>query len=91
MTATQGGVGVLLAGGRGVRMGAEVPKALVHLEGRTLLAYAIATLRACVARVFVVTPESLDLGAQGVDVVRDRGLGGVRHGRPSGGRVGPQR
>ena len=62
MTATQGGVGVLLAGGRGVRMGAEVPKALVRLEGRTLLAHAIATLRACVARVFVVTPESLDLG-----------------------------
>jgi hypothetical protein len=55
-------LGVLLAGGRGVRMGADVPKALVRLEGRTLLAHAIATMRACVARVFVVTPESLDLG-----------------------------
>ena len=62
MTATQGGVGVLLAGGRGVRMGAEVPKALVRLEGRTLLAHAIATLRACVARVLVVAPETLDFG-----------------------------
>ena len=54
--------GILLAGGRGVRLGAAVPKALVELDGVTLLDRSIATLRECCDDVIVVAPVSVELG-----------------------------
>lgn len=55
--------GIVLAGGRGERMGAALPKALVELEGVTLLDRAMATLRECCDDVIVVAPAVVDLGA----------------------------
>jgi molybdopterin-guanine dinucleotide biosynthesis protein A len=56
-------LGVLLAGGRGRRLGAGIPKALVPCGGRTLLARAQATLDALCDTVVVVAPHDLDLPA----------------------------
>lgn len=64
MSATHGRLGLLLAGGRGVRLQAGVPKALAPLGERTLLAHAHATLAACTERVLVVAPHDLALGAE---------------------------
>ena len=41
-----GTLGILLAGGRGTRLGLGVPKALAPWAGGTLLSHALATLRA---------------------------------------------
>jgi len=71
MSATHGRIGLLLAGGRGVRLGAGVPKALASFGDRTLLAHALATLAACTDRVLVVAPAALDLGAVGAARVPD--------------------
>lgn len=54
-------LGVLLAGGRGMRLGAGVPKALAVCAGRTLLARALATLEACCDRVVVAAPAHMTL------------------------------
>jgi molybdopterin-guanine dinucleotide biosynthesis protein A len=54
-------LGVLLAGGRGRRLGLGVPKALVMLGGRTLLARALETLRALCEDVVVVAPAAMPL------------------------------
>lgn len=54
-------LGVLLAGGRGARLGAGSPKALVACGGRTLLARATATLEALCDTVVVVAPRELEL------------------------------
>jgi molybdopterin-guanine dinucleotide biosynthesis protein A len=62
-------LGVLLAGGRGRRLGAGIPKALVPCGGRTLLARAQATLDALCDTVVVVAPHELDLpGASAVRI-----------------------
>jgi len=54
-------VGIVLAGGRGRRLGADVPKALVRLGGETLLERAVATLGAACGPVLVVAPASMQL------------------------------
>ena len=64
-------LGVLLAGGRGTRLGAGVPKALVPCGGRTLLARARATLGSLCDAVVVVAPHDLDLPVPRSDRVDD--------------------
>jgi molybdopterin-guanine dinucleotide biosynthesis protein A len=54
-------LGVLLAGGRGTRLGAGIPKALVVCGGRTLLARALSTLAAVCDDVVVAAPRELEL------------------------------
>ena len=53
--------GIVLAGGRGVRLGLSVPKALAELAGRTLLERAVTTLRVACGDVVVVTPPGFDV------------------------------
>ena len=54
--------GMVLAGGRGVRLGAGIPKALVELDGIPLLDRAIDTLASCCGQVIVVAPRGIELG-----------------------------
>jgi molybdopterin-guanine dinucleotide biosynthesis protein A len=56
-------LGVVLAGGRGSRLAAGVPKAHATLLGRTLLARAVATLETLCDAVVVAAPADLPLGA----------------------------
>lgn len=58
-------LGVLVAGGRGTRLGLGVPKALAPFAGSTLLARALATLRAVCDDVVVCAPAALELPAEG--------------------------
>ncbi len=68
--------GVLLAGGRGQRLGAEVPKALVRVGGTTLLERALATLAEVCDEVVVAAPRTLDLPVPaGARRVCDEGRG----------------
>ena len=80
-------LGVLLAGGRGTRLGAGVPKALVSCGGQTLLARATTTLERLCDSVVVVAPLEMELpvsraarvddppGAQGPLAAMVAGLG----------------
>jgi molybdenum cofactor guanylyltransferase len=71
-----GPLGILLAGGRGERLGLGRPKALAELAGETLLARACAALRAVCAEIVVVAPADLELPApQGARRLLDPGLG----------------
>ena len=54
-------LGVLVAGGRGERLGLGAPKALVQVGGMTLLARGLATLAACCDQVVVAAPAGLEL------------------------------
>ncbi len=54
-------LGILLAGGRGTRLRAGVPKALAMCAGRTLLARALGVLESCCDRVVVVAPSKMAL------------------------------
>lgn len=55
-------VAIVVAAGAGVRMGAAVPKALMPLAGRPMLAWSLEALRACarVRAVVVVAPPGLE-------------------------------
>ena len=55
-------VAIVVAAGAGVRMGAEVPKALMPLAGRPMLAWSLDALRASprVGAVVVVAPAGLE-------------------------------
>jgi molybdopterin-guanine dinucleotide biosynthesis protein A len=64
-------LGVLLAGGRGTRLGTGIPKALVVCGGRTLLARAHATLAASCDEVVVVAPREMDLPLMRAERVDD--------------------
>ena len=64
-------LGVLLAGGRGTRLGAGVPKALAICGGRTLLARARATLGMLCDTVVVVAPRDMELPVPRADRVDD--------------------
>jgi len=64
-------LGVLLAGGRGVRLRTDLPKALVPCAGRTLLARAHATLAALADQVVVVAPAEMALPVAGGERVAD--------------------
>jgi len=54
--------GIVLAGGRGERLGMGRPKAGVELAGSTLLERAVRVLAAACDDVLVVAPSGLDLG-----------------------------
>jgi molybdopterin-guanine dinucleotide biosynthesis protein A len=54
-------LGVLLAGGRGARLGGDAPKALVVCGGRTLLERARVALREVCDEVVVVAPATMSL------------------------------
>jgi molybdopterin-guanine dinucleotide biosynthesis protein A len=64
-------LGVLLAGGKGTRLGTGIPKALVVCGGRTLLARATATLESLCDLLVVVAPRELELPALRADRVED--------------------
>ena len=64
-------LGVVLAGGQGVRLGREAPKAELMLAGRTLLARARVTLEALADVVVVSAPLELDLPSAGASRVAD--------------------
>jgi molybdopterin-guanine dinucleotide biosynthesis protein A len=74
---------VLLAGGRGARLGLGLPKALVILGGRTLLERAQATLALACDEVLVCAPRDIGetLGLE--SFVAD----GIEHGGPLAGLV----
>jgi molybdopterin-guanine dinucleotide biosynthesis protein A len=65
-------LGVLLAGGRGERLGLGVPKALVTLAGVTLYERALTALAGACARVWVAAPAAMTLPvvATGAEVTR---------------------
>ena len=54
-----GPIGLLIAGGRGARLGLGIPKALVPLDGRTLLERARATLALVCDEVLVSAPREI--------------------------------
>lgn len=56
-----GTLGILLAGGRGSRLGLGTPKALAPWAGGTLLAHALATLREACDDVVVSAPREMAL------------------------------
>ena len=53
---------IVVAAGAGVRMGAPVPKALMPLAGRPMLAWSVDALRACPAidAIVVLAPPGLE-------------------------------
>ena len=67
-------VGIVAAAGRGERLGAAGPKALVECAGRPLAAWSVEALGDACDRVVVAVPPDLDLdgtqlGSAAVDVV----------------------
>jgi molybdopterin-guanine dinucleotide biosynthesis protein A len=64
---------VVLAGGRGRRLGGEVPKALRPLAGRTLLDRAVERARGWSDEVCVSAPPGMELPAGDYRVIRDYG------------------
>ena len=72
---------ILLAAGRGERLGTDVPKGFIELDGKPLLGYAIEAVRGCaeIESVAVAVPVGFEdrafeiAGPRGVDVV----LGGA--------------
>ncbi len=63
--------GLILAGGRSIRMGGETPKALTELAGATLLARAVAALAPQVGDLAVNLPPGLGLPDLALPVVHD--------------------
>jgi molybdopterin-guanine dinucleotide biosynthesis protein A len=64
-------LGILLAGGRGTRLGLDVPKALALVGGETLLVRATRELSAACQETVLVLPAGLELPTA-LPVVRDR-------------------
>ncbi len=55
---------VILAAGRGTRMGSELPKVLVSLNGRPMIDYLMSSVYACGFKldpIVVVSPENIDI------------------------------
>ena len=63
--------GVIVAGGRGRRLGLGVPKALVPLGGRTLLERAIATAREACDDIVVTVSRDERIDVPGATIVSD--------------------
>ncbi len=68
-------LGLLLAGGRGARLGGDGPKALAVLGGRTLLERAREILAAAADDVRVVAPDALALPGAAAARIPDAGEG----------------
>jgi molybdopterin-guanine dinucleotide biosynthesis protein A len=72
--------GVLVAGGRGTRLGLDVPKALAVVGGVTLLERAVGTLARTCDEVVIAAPAPMSLQVPAADVpvrrVADRDPGG---------------
>lgn len=62
---------LVLAGGRGSRLGAAVPKPLVRLKGRALLDHVLDAIPADARPVFLNTNESKGFEAYGLPILRD--------------------
>ena len=64
-------VALVVAAGRGERLGADAPKALVQLAGRTLLQWSLDALRAvpAIERIVVALPAGVDAPAGAIGVV----------------------
>jgi molybdopterin-guanine dinucleotide biosynthesis protein A len=67
-------LGILIAGGRGTRLGLDVPKALARAGASTLLEIATRALLPVCDEAIVVLPENFDLPIS-LPVVRDRVAG----------------
>lgn len=67
-------VAIIVAAGRGERLGSDGPKALVRCGGRPLLAWSVDALRAAGLPVVVALPEGVDApaGCTGVQGGRER-------------------
>lgn len=66
-----GTLGVLLAGGRGRRLGLDVPKALAMLGGRTFLERALEVLRRACDELVVAVPANFHLPLPAVTRIDD--------------------
>ena len=64
--------GLILAGGRGSRMAADVPKPLLQLGPLTLLEHVLARLRAAIAPVLLSANDAGAFAGFGLPIVRDR-------------------
>jgi 2-C-methyl-D-erythritol 4-phosphate cytidylyltransferase len=64
-------VALVVAAGRGERLGADGPKAFVVLAGRPMLEWSVAALRAvdAVERIVVALPEGADAPAGTIGVI----------------------
>jgi 2-C-methyl-D-erythritol 4-phosphate cytidylyltransferase len=62
-------VGLIVAAGRGERLGSDGPKALVVLEGRSMLEWSLDVLSAVCDSVVVALPEGVDAPAGTIGVV----------------------
>jgi 2-C-methyl-D-erythritol 4-phosphate cytidylyltransferase len=62
-------VGLIAAGGRGERLGADRPKALVVVRGRPLVDWSLAVLEAVCDRVIVAAPEEAVVSRRSPDWV----------------------
>ena len=51
---------IIPAGGSGERLGAKIPKALVHIGGRTLIEHAVANMSPIADLVIVAAPKGLE-------------------------------
>ncbi|NLB35114.1 MAG: NTP transferase domain-containing protein [Elusimicrobia bacterium] len=54
---------VIMAGGRGVRMGSEIPKPLRKIDGRTMLEYSVSSVRKAGDEKIVVVAGNSEVGA----------------------------
>ncbi|MBO0903177.1 NTP transferase domain-containing protein [Jiella sonneratiae] len=63
---------MILAGGRGSRMGGAVPKPLVELAGRPLIAYVIDRLSAQAGPLILAAPRGVGFERFGLDLAPDR-------------------
>lgn len=68
-------LGVLVAGGRGVRLDRGVPKALATLAGESLFERARAVLAASADAIVVAAPADVALPDEGLERVHDAGEG----------------
>jgi molybdopterin-guanine dinucleotide biosynthesis protein A len=87
--AAVGTLGVLVAGGRGRRLGLGVPKALARYRGRTFLERALDALGGVCERVVVAVPRGFALPLGGAERVEDWDGGGPLGGLLAGLSVAP--
>jgi molybdopterin-guanine dinucleotide biosynthesis protein A len=71
---------IILAGGRGFRLGGMIPKALRTLAGKTLLERALDHARCWSDEVWVSAPQEMELPDTGYRIVRDHTAFGPRAG-----------